>query len=303
MTVLSRSLVHGLLLVAIALVSATAPGLVAAQGGAPDLTRLPMGDGRAVTQPTLGGVWRCGSGGPITQAGAFRQGPWINADGTFDLTAKLVVDGAVEWPSELSIERGETTRRVSGNGLPSHPTGQYPVSPSDDAYQYDRNPNSIRTQAVSALLPARPTVAAEASCLTPGAIGMLLTGGVVFDALDAGRRDAVAHEIQDFCGGHPERTGTYHYHSLAGCIDDPDNGEHSPLVGYAMDGFGLYGRHGEGGATLRNEDLDVCHGHTHTIVWDGEAVEMYHYHATWEFPYTLGCFRGQVQRGRGAVSP
>ena len=43
---------------------------------------------------------------------------------------------------------------------------------------------------------------------------------------------------------------------------------------------------------LTNADLDECHGHTHTITWDGKAVVMYHYHATREFPYTVGCFRG-----------
>jgi len=28
------------------------------------------------------------------------------------------------------------------------------------------------------------------------------------------------------------------------------------------------------------------------IDWDGQQVEMYHYHATHEFPYTVGCFKG-----------
>ena len=39
-------------------------------------------------------------------------------------------------------------------------------------------------------------------------------------------------------------------------------------------------------------DLDACHGHTHAILWDGASKEMYHYHATWDFPYTIGCLRG-----------
>lgn len=43
---------------------------------------------------------------------------------------------------------------------------------------------------------------------------------------------------------------------------------------------------------MTNADLDECHGHTHTIDWDGARVAMYHYHATWEFPYVVGCFKG-----------
>ncbi len=35
----------------------------------------------------------------------------------------------------------------------------------------------------------------------------------IFDALDAGDRDAVAHEVQDSCGGHTQRGGVYHYNA------------------------------------------------------------------------------------------
>ncbi|HAJ61709.1 MAG TPA: hypothetical protein DCP31_22720 [Cyanobacteria bacterium UBA8543] len=59
-----------------------------------------------------------------------------------------------------------------------------------------------------------------------------------------------------------------------------------------MDGFGIYGHRGEGGKVLTNADLDACHGHTHPIEWDGKQVNLYHYHATWEYPYTVGCYRG-----------
>lgn len=26
--------------------------------------------------------------------------------------------------------------------------------------------------------------------------------------------------------------------------------------------------------------------------WDGRTARLYHYHATWDFPYTIGCLRG-----------
>ena len=75
--------------------------------------------------------------------------------------------------------------------------------------------------------------------------------------------------------------------------------------------FGIYGRFGEDGETLSN-DLDECHGHTHEIEgdgkqieWDGKQVEMYHYHATYEYPYTIGCFRGTPSEDEdlGALDP
>jgi hypothetical protein len=219
----------------------------------------------------------------------------MKGDGTYDYAAKAIVDGEVSWPSQFTIESNGTTRTVVGNDLPSHTTGVYPIAQSDDAYRYDRNPNRIKEQSLRLTLPAAPTVASQPSCLPGGPIGVLLSGSVLFNALDAGGRDAVAHEAQDHCQGHPQPEGMYHYHNLTSCLDDGEGG-HSPLMGYAFDGFGIYGHHGEGGATLVNADLDACHGHIHTIEWDGQTMEMYHYHATAEYPYTLGCFKGQEQQ-------
>ena len=258
-----------------------------------DPTALPLGDGRSSREgPAVGNVWTCNAPNP-NAGGAQLAGPWIRGDGTFDLTAKAEVDGDVAWPHELRITLAEERRLITGNGLPSHPTGVYPGARTDDAYQYDRNPNSITPQALRLDIPATPSVAAQPACLPGGGIGVLLTGAAFFNALDAPGRDAVAHETMDACHGHPERTGQYHYHHLTPCIpDDAPPGSHSPLVGYASDGFGLFGRHGESGLELTNADLDECHGHTHEVLWDAQPASIYHYHATWEFPYTLACFRG-----------
>jgi hypothetical protein len=264
--------------------------IVTATGDPLDLTRLPIGDGKLNSSAKIGSVFSCQTAFPPI-GGAFRDGPWIKSDGTFDFMAKAIVDGNVSWTSRQTIQLENTTNSLTSNGLPNHPTGTYPVSSSDDAYQYDRNPNTIQAQVIHYALPANPTVAASPTCLNGGPIGIALTGAVFFDALDGSGKDAVAHELQDACQGHPERTGQYHYHNLTSCLSDPGS-EHSSLMGYALDGFGLYGKRGEGGKILTNADLDECHGHTHEIVWNGQTVSMYHYHATDEYPYTLGCYRG-----------
>jgi len=62
--------------------------------------------------------------------------------------------------------------------------------------------------------------------------GAALTGAALFNAFDAGGRDAVAWETQDACSGHPQDQGAYHYHSLTSCIADPGDGQ-STLLGYA----------------------------------------------------------------------
>ena len=42
-----------------------------------------------------------------------------------------------------------------------------------------------------------------------------------------------------------------------------------------------------------NADLDECHGRTSPVLLDGEVVTTYHYSATHEFPYFIGCYRGE----------
>lgn len=268
----------------------TATPVVVSQANTVDLTRLPLGDGKLSNSPRVGWIWPCRV--DPNAGGAFRHGPWIKADGTYDLTAKTVVDGAVTWLHRFKMSLQGNKRIFTTNDLPNHPTGIYPIAQTDDAFLYDRNQASIATQNMRVELPANPKLAAQPSC-APGAVGILVTGTVLFNALDAPGRDAVAHEAQDSCQGHPQESGVYHYHSATTCLPDKTTGDgHSTLIGYSLDGFGIYGRRGEGGKILASANLDACHGHTHAIAWNGKKVSMYHYHATWDFPYTVGCMRG-----------
>ncbi|HUF84154.1 MAG TPA: YHYH protein, partial [Acidimicrobiia bacterium] len=259
-----------------------------------DTTRLPVGDDSVGSQAGVGLLWSCQTEFAQNAPGATVEGDWFNGDGTYNLEEKAVVDGEVSWPSVFGVTLNGDTRVFTGNDLPDHTTGEFPVSSDDDAAQFDPNPNSISEQEISVEVPANPTVSSEPSCTPGGPIGVLLSGALLYNPTDALGRDAVAHEVQDACGGHPQQAGEYHYHDVSDCVEDTQSGEggHSDLVGYAFDGFGIYGHHGENGEELTNADLDECHGHTHEIEWDGETVEMYHYHATYEFPYTIGCFRG-----------
>jgi hypothetical protein len=258
-----------------------------------DPKRLPLGDGKYSTAARKGYVMRCGGGPGFFGGGAFKDGEWIHADGTWDSTTKEVVEGDVEWKNfryQITVENGK--RKLTGNGLPDHHTGKFPIEPGSDAFKYDRNPNHINEIQIVYELPLVPEVAKNPSCLTPGPIGVMKTGVAIFDGLDAQGKDAPAHEIRDKCSGHPERSGQYHYHNLSNCIAEKQTGKHSEMVGYALDGFGIYGLYGEDGKELTDADLDECHGHTHEILWDGKILELYHYHATREYPYTLGCFKG-----------
>jgi hypothetical protein len=254
---------------------------------------MPLADGKISRTPAVGYVWSCIQ--KFDKFDGVRQEDWI-LGGQWFPSRKPVVQGNVSWPDAgMSVLMEDGVRVIRANSLPGfHGTGIFPISPTDPAYRYDPNPNVISAHPVVLMLPETPQIAMPSWCLPRGMIGISTDGVPIFNPLDNEGRDAVVHEIHDSCGGHPQQGGQYHYHGPGPCLrdDNAGHGQHSDMVGYALDGFGIYGLYGENGAEVVNEDLDACHGHTHKVMFDGKNVEMYHYHMTREYPYTLGCFKG-----------
>ena len=70
-------------------------------------------------------------------------------------------------------------------------------------------------------------------------------------------------------------------------------------MGWAYDGYPIVVERDAAGNLPNNGDLDECHGRTSPILDEGKVVTTYHYDATLEFPYTVGCFRGTPTQTAG----
>jgi YHYH protein len=282
--------------------SLSSAAATAAPAGLPDLTQIGIGDGKSTTSGAKRGyLYVCNtSTGP---SGAMTDGPWIHGS-TYDLTAKYKVDGDVRWPQAVfTAKLKKTLLKLSGNGLPADSgTGVFPIAAGDDAYQVDRNPNSIKATALAKTLSRRPKKASRPGCTSGGQIGVMTNGVALFNAVDAGGKDAVAHEVQDSCSGHPQQQGQYHYHGLPACMNTGAAGKQSKQIGWAFDGFPIYGPRGKNGSYLSNAKLDACHGTTTKVKYLGKTMRIYHYVANYEFPYTLGCFHGTAKVSSTAPS-
>ena len=254
---------------------------------------IPLGDGHvSTTAAAVGTVFACQAGDP-NAGGSQVDGPWIHGD-TWSVNEKVVVQGDVAWPTaNFAVSVSGESRVIVTNDLPSgFSTGTFPIAASDPAHQYDGNPNSISaSQSITITLPVAPAAASVPNCLTGGGIGVLLNGVLLFDALDGPGRDAVAHEEQDLCQGHPQQEGQYHYHEVPTCLRDNATGS-STVVGWAYDGYPIVVERDAQGNLPNNADLDECHGRTSPVSIDGVLTTSYHYSATLEYPYTLGCFHG-----------
>lgn len=259
-------------------------------GSGPDCTRLRLGDSHLSTStPGVGKLYSCVGPNPAAPGSNRARITWISdATATWNLLRKPFLPSGNFAPASgtYSMQEANGTRTIQINNLPvDGKIGDWPMSRYAPLTAIDGNPGTPSARSYTFVLPVTPGVNITPACVPLGAIGVTTNGVVLYNAADARGNDAVAHEIVDAHGGHPAQTD-YHYHFLPERLDRnalPDG--HSGIVGYIRDGFALYGYKGVGGTELTNADLDECHGHSHGTLG-------YHYHATIEYPYTVGCYRG-----------
>jgi len=125
-----------------------------------------------------------------------------------------------------------------------------------------------------------------------GRPAVTIDGVALLDWFDANGRDAAAQEVQDSCLGHPNQLATTVTPCRRACSARTP-GRASPRCSatpWTVSAF--YGPRGAHGKVLTDADLDACHGTTSMLMWNGKKVRMDHSVFTWQFPYTVGCFRG-----------
>ncbi|MCA9247873.1 MAG: YHYH protein [Planctomycetales bacterium] len=200
---------------------------------------------------------------------------------------------------------------VHSQGLPNHPTATFP----DRTRSLDGNPNYIQQHDNTWYIPLAPKEAADRRAmqnennndhaLPMGPIGVAVNGVVFFNPFDHLLDEDAVWRL-DRCCGHPAPNWLYHYHKYPVCVKSPwcdDGAAHSPLIGFAFDGFPVYGPYEAAGelakSSLRHplNEFNVHH----------DDQRGWHYHVTpGQFPHIIGGYWGVVEtknRRRGAGPP
>ena len=245
------------------------------------------------------------------------------------------------WKCAVSIEYAPDKMTITSNGIPNHTFESGIGGPAS-------------TQNYTWIIPLNP-VANETVTMAPerGPIAITVTGVPLYGPEEGPGGDAVALHHGYFvenrqpielgiCGGHSGPGGTYHYHFDANCMhwhsgssnqwkdilnwntDLIDNTKHSPIIGFAFDGFAIYGPFGydKDGILVEMKSsyqlhpdkngyggiddweyieglghLDECNGILSLVPESKEPI--YHYHSTQKngsgqigFPYFLLCYKG-----------
>jgi hypothetical protein len=145
-------------------------------------------------------------------------------------------------------------------------------------YYVECLPSYVSTLTKTYYIPVTPVKLGSAVSFGngPNATGPTTRGiafnGVIFDAPAPTNAILGAYTLAPFddAGGHINLAAGYHYHAATGLskkIAQTDG--HAAMIGYAMDGFGLYERLSAAGTEYT--DLDASRGHT-------DATRGYHYH-------------------------
>lgn len=251
-------------------------------------------------------------------------------------------NAALGLESRYAWSCGAGVRRLTGNGIPDHPTGSFPNR---------GNPNRISVQDVSFRAPLTPERRDDAGM--PVRISGYALNGVKFDpgtaescthgCANGGRGgggtwtiEALGQSFFDFGvdanNAHVQPDGTYHYHGVPKDLL-ARHGETNAmsLIGWAVDGYPIYGRYGHDKAmdaksALRSmrssyrlksipdagrpstsiapmgtftQDYEYAAGsgdldecNGRTDVTPEFPRGIYHYYATDAFPYVQRCVKG-----------
>ncbi len=221
---------------------------------------------------------------------------WLR-EGWLDVSGKMI-DADRFVPDNVIITFTETHLVLRSKNLPNHPTATFP----DRWRVLDGNPNYIQEKDYTWHIPLDPQPSSKAvamsegnanRALNGGPIGISINGIVFFNPFDEGAVDAVWR--LDRCCGHPAPNETYHYHKYPVCVNTPwadDGSEHSPLIGFAFDGFPVYGPYEAKGQMAKDDSTNPLN----EFNIHRDDLRGWHYHVTpGRFPHVIGGYWGEVE--------
>ena len=276
----------------------------------------------------LDNVWMCIGGGVMVQD--------LSGNNEEECSVTISSDGVYMTISTPGIANHDMEGGTAGNIVAQDFDWKLPITPTNNT-----NCNPIVSINGCDIAPDR------------GPVAVAVNGVPFYGPEDGPGGDAVAHEIGIYyedrqeidlgiCGAHMG-PGGYHYHFDGNCMhwhnetnedsdyefSKVDNGTHSPIIGFAFDGYPIYGSYGyvDGNVTLMRSNyvlvensgmgyngiddyeysldngghLDACNGRFSATPEFPDGI--YHYYSTMPimgdspdannaFPYFINCYRG-----------
>lgn len=205
--------------------------------------------------------------------GMEKAGIWFKDDKVYDVSGHFIANLDVFYSDDKwKLYREDGTIKVTDTEEGCLAAAKPDVEEEYHNHCVECLPEYFKDQVTTFVIPVTPKYVKSAQSFGRGGIGLAFNG-VKYDPPAPTHAILAAHTIAplDDHGGHVNPHGGYHYHAVTGSTKEiAQTDSHAPIIGYAIDGFGIYALQDKEG----NEpnDLDECGGHA-------DAIRGYHYHA------------------------
>ena len=237
-----------------------------------------------------------------------------NVTSNGEISTSNAVKGA-DWNPTVKLSFTSNSVTMEPNGIPDHARDAYYAVPIAGVVVPDASTATIVkdptvAQSYSFSIPTNPEFTSKVTSTSMGSIGVMISGAVLYNPYEGdGKTVAMANNFTitdskgrtasfvDSCAGHPTpQQGAYHYHGLSSCttakVDEA--GEASHIIGFALDGFPIYGDRDINGKKLTYKNLDQCNGIKSPTPEFPQGIYHYVLLSTNDVHSSISCFHGKV---------
>lgn len=220
-----------------------------------------------------------------------------------------------KWNPTVKVTYSKSSIILRPTGIPNHARDAYYAVPKGQVVVPDSTSATVikdptKAQSYKFTIPATPKYSAKVTTTSLGSIGVMISGAVLYNPFEGdGKTAAMASNFTitdangitasfvDKCAGHPTPDiGAYHYHGLPHCVTAKVDkaGKPSHIIGFALDGFPIYGDRNAKGKQITVESLDACNGINSATPEFPKGIYHYVLLGTADARSSIACFHGVV---------
>ena len=232
---------------------------------------------------------------------------------------------SAKWNPTVKLTYASSSVVMEPDGIPNHPRDAYYAVPkSQDVVVPDATTAVVvkdptKAQNYKFTIPITPKFSATVTKTSLGSIGVMISGAVLYNPYEGDNKtpamannftitdsNGITASFVDKCAGHPiPNQGAYHYHGLSSCVTAKVDsiGKPSHVIGFALDGFPIYGDRDIKGKQLLAKNLDACNGIFSPTPEFPKGIYHYVLLGTANVRSSIACFHGVVDASQIQAMP
>lgn len=231
---------------------------------------------------------------------------------------------AAQWNPTVKFTYSKSSVLMQPTGIPNHSRDAYYAVPKAGVVVPDASTAMVmkdptKVQNYKFTIPTSPKYTSKVTSTSLGSIGVMISGAVLYNPFEGdGKTVAMASNFTitdsggitasfvDKCAGHPTPgQGAYHYHGLPNCVTAKVDKATKPshIIGFALDGFPIYGDRDIKGKQLTAKNLDQCNGIYSATPEFPKGIYHYVLLPTADVRSSIACFHGEVDSSQIQAMP